>query len=95
MLQAYNTGWKSSLIYEKKTDLAEKTMTWYALGQKRVVDQDGKRRREMENGVPCSWKKAQLDTFVAEKRCWTMKKMILTCSAPREKRDIKAEKDNS
>ena len=48
-----------------------------------------------ENGLPCTWKKTQLDTLVTEKRCWTMKKMTVTRSAPREKRDIKAEKDNS
>ena len=34
---------------EKKTDLAEKTMTRYALGEKMVVDQDGKRRLEMHS----------------------------------------------
>ena len=35
--------------------------------------------------------KTQLDTAVAEKRCRTMKKMTLTRSAPRERRDTKAE----
>lgn len=35
--------------------------------------------------------KTQLDTAAAEKRCGTMKKMILTRSAPRERRGTKAE----
>ena len=35
--------------------------------------------------------KTQLDTAAAEKRCGTMKEMTLTRSAPRERRDTKAE----